>query len=90
MAILSKPGGGMLSDSLVTGTPLLFSEELAGYERDNRQLWIEAGFGMAFEDFIEHPDRDHALQEMQERLKLQAAQLPTVMECLNKKETNTL
>ena len=81
-AVLSKPGGGTISDSLVTATPFIFNEELAYYERDNRLLWTEKGFGMSFDDFIRSEDTDAALQDMRRRLLSLHGALPTVAEVL--------
>lgn len=81
-AILSKPGGGTISDSLVTGTPLLFSEELASYEKDNKLLWLDQGFGMEFESFAADRDRDEALKRMHERLLEANRNLPIITELL--------
>ncbi|MBR0418674.1 MAG: hypothetical protein IJI66_05860 [Erysipelotrichaceae bacterium] len=82
IAILSKPGGGTIYDSLVTGTPLIFSDELATYEADNRKLWEEKGFGIGFEDFILKSERDLLLKEMRDSLRDCASALPIVAEIL--------
>ncbi|MBP3895005.1 MAG: hypothetical protein J6D07_00915 [Mogibacterium sp.] len=50
-AVLSKPGGGTLADSLATATPIIFSEELAAYEAENKRLWISKGCGAEYADF---------------------------------------
>ncbi len=80
IAVLSKPGGGTLSDSLVTATPLILGEELAYYERDNRLLWTGQGLGMDYDRFASARDRDSALQEMQYRLQKIRNELPCVAE----------
>jgi len=75
-AVLSKPGGGTLSDSLVTVTPLIFAEELASYEGENKALWTEKGFGIGFDSFVQAASRDFGsaeasdemLKEMRKRL----------------------
>ena len=81
-AILSKPGGGTLADSLATGTPLLFSEELAAYEKENRRMWEIRGFGIGIESFLAGSEKEAMLSEMQNRLKTEAASLPELAEVL--------
>lgn len=51
-AIISKPGGGTLLDSLMTSTPIIFLEALADYEKKNMELWIEKGFGLDYKQWI--------------------------------------
>ena len=82
LAILSKPGGGTIYDSLITGTPLIFSEELASYEADNRKLWEEKGFGIGFEEFVLDQSRDIQLTEMRRRLIDSVSVLPIVTDIL--------
>ena len=53
IAVMSKPGGGTISDSFLTGTPLIFGDELATYENANKQLWSELGFGVTFDTLLE-------------------------------------
>ena len=83
IAILSKPGGGTLSDSLVTGTPLILSEELASYENENGMMWEQCGFGIRFEKFLDLPEKEIALQKMQQRLCETAADLPVLTDLLS-------
>ena len=81
-AILSKPGGGTIYDSLITGTPLIFSKELAFYEADNRKLWEDKGFGTGFEDFILNDNRDNKLKEMRKKLIEAAGGLPLITDII--------
>ena len=81
-AILSKPGGGTLADSLAAGTPLLFSEELAAYEKENRRMWELCGFGIGIESFLAGSEKEAMLSEMRNRLKTAAASLPELAEVL--------
>lgn len=69
-AVLSKPGGGTLADSLVTATPLIFSEELAGYEADNKRFWTGKGCGTEYADFaaMDRGEADRALSEMRHNI----------------------
>lgn len=45
-AIISKPGGGTLLDSLASGTPLITLDPYGPYESQNAQLWERLGLGM--------------------------------------------
>ncbi len=81
IAVVSKPGGGTLSDSLCTATPLIFSEELAYYEKENRILWEKCGFGIGFEAFRSASFSGSELLKMRKRLRETAAGLPLVADC---------
>ncbi|QJC51170.1 hypothetical protein HGI30_06055 [Paenibacillus albicereus] len=48
-AIVSKPGGATLLDSLSAATPLLLLAPYGEHEQANARLWERLGFGMAFE-----------------------------------------
>lgn len=63
-AVLSKPGGGTLLDSMISGTPIIFSEELASYEKTNKELWQELGFGIDYYDWMKEGDKDLILERM--------------------------
>lgn len=67
-AVLSKPGGGTLLDSMITKTPIIFSEELAPYEKINKELWIDKGFGVDFYDWMNAENRDSMLEKMNDNL----------------------
>jgi hypothetical protein len=81
-AILSKPGGGTLCDSLVTGTPLIFSEELAYYEKENRLMWIENGLGIEYESFVRSAERTSLLQTLCTNLQKAGSGLPAIADLL--------
>jgi hypothetical protein len=50
-AVISKPGGGTLLDSLSSGTPVIFLEPLAEHERKNQLLWSFLGFGITYDEW---------------------------------------
>lgn len=52
-AIISKPGGATIMDSLHAATPLIFLENYGKYETDNAQLWQSLGLGMPFTEWEE-------------------------------------
>jgi hypothetical protein len=50
-AIISKPGGMTLMDSLVTATPLVMLEPAGKNEEDNALLWQQLGLGIRYTDW---------------------------------------
>jgi hypothetical protein len=56
-AVVSKPGGGTLLDSLASATPLIMLEPLGEHEQKNAELWEHLGFGILFETWREQDFR---------------------------------
>ncbi|MFD7532810.1 hypothetical protein ACFV8E_35310 [Streptomyces sp. NPDC059849] len=50
-AIVSKPGGGTLLDSLWTATPLILLEPAGSHEAANGRLWQQLGFALPYSDW---------------------------------------
>ncbi len=50
-AIISKPGGATLIDSMASATPLVFLDPFGDYEAKNAELWMKLGFGVSFNDW---------------------------------------
>ena len=50
-AIISKPGGATLMDSLIVGVPIVFLEPIAEHERVNAEVWKSLGLGVSYEDW---------------------------------------
>ncbi|WP_055693522.1 hypothetical protein [Streptomyces prasinopilosus] len=50
-AIVSKPGGGTLLDSLWSATPLVLLEPSGQHEEHNARLWCDLGFGVRYEQW---------------------------------------
>ena len=48
-AIISKPGGGTLIDSLAAATPIILLEPFGNHEKINADLWEKLGFGIRYE-----------------------------------------
>ncbi|MDI5962359.1 hypothetical protein [Streptantibioticus silvisoli] len=48
-AIVSKPGGGTLLDSLWSATPLVLLEPVGDHEARNAELWCALGHGITYE-----------------------------------------
>ncbi|MFB9328175.1 hypothetical protein ACFFSY_19780 [Paenibacillus aurantiacus] len=51
IAVISKPGGSTLVDSLAAATPIVFLEPFGPHEQKNADLWIRHGFGIAYDDW---------------------------------------
>ncbi|WP_434444011.1 hypothetical protein [Lentzea sp. E54] len=50
-AMVSKPGGGTLLDSLWSATPVVLLDPFGDHERRNARLWQDLGFGVPFDDW---------------------------------------
>jgi hypothetical protein len=51
-AIISKPGGGTLIDSISAATPVIFLEPFGDGEKKNAQLFEHLGFGISYQRWI--------------------------------------
>ncbi len=51
MAVVSKPGGGTLMDSLSAATPVVLLEPFGEHEARNAELWQRLGFGVSLADW---------------------------------------
>lgn len=67
-AIVSKPGGMTLMDSLISETPLLFLKTVGKNENSNKKLWETLQLGISLETWQESEQKDELLQEMQSRI----------------------
>lgn len=47
-AVVSKPGGATLLDSLAAATPLVMLEPFGDYEQKNAELWERLGLGVSY------------------------------------------
>jgi hypothetical protein len=61
-AIVSKPGGGTLLDSLKFAIPIVFCTPYGQVEEQNARLWTDKGFGLSLSDW-EKSGYDHSLLE---------------------------
>ncbi|WP_424187014.1 hypothetical protein ACOBQX_04045 [Actinokineospora sp. G85] len=52
VAVVSKPGGGTLMDSLSSATPVVLLEPFGAHEARNARLWVRLGFGIAHDDWV--------------------------------------
>jgi hypothetical protein len=53
LAIISKPGGGTLLDSLSSATPVIFLEPFGDGEEKNSLLFCKLGLGITLEEWLE-------------------------------------
>ena len=67
-AIVSKPGGCTLIDSLASGTPVILLEAYGYAERSNAQVWIALGYGITFEAWRDSGFSIDVLQRLHENL----------------------
>lgn len=62
-AIISKPGGSTLVDSLASATPFVFLDSFGPHEDCNVSLWIEKGLGIRFSTWEKADFSDGLLEE---------------------------
>ncbi|MFL5829638.1 MAG: hypothetical protein ACJ76X_06950 [Solirubrobacteraceae bacterium] len=68
MAVVSKPGGGTLLDSLAAATPVVLLAPWGEPEAKNGALWQELGFGIDFERWRETGFDHGVLEDLHHRL----------------------
>ncbi len=71
-AIISKPGGGTLIDSLSSATPVILLEPYGYAEASNGEVWQRLGFGIPFAAWRDAGYRDDVLQELHGNLSRRA------------------
>ncbi|SDG51158.1 hypothetical protein SAMN05216553_108420 [Lentzea fradiae] len=52
IAVVSKPGGGTLMDSLSSATPVVLLKPFGEHEARNAQLWERLGFGISYPHWV--------------------------------------
>lgn len=68
MAVVTKPGGGSLIDSLAAATPLVLVEPFGEYERKNGELWKELGFAVDLDEWVAGGCRSDVLERLHRNL----------------------
>jgi len=68
-AIVSKPGGCSLIDSLASNTPVILLEAYGYAERSNAEVWIALGYGVTFESWRDSGFSEAMLQRLHENLR---------------------
>jgi hypothetical protein len=82
LAIVSKPGGATLLDSISTATPVVFTEPYGAVEEANAALWCARGFGIQLSDWATQRYSPEALLEMTDKLDCTRNSLPTLLDLL--------
>ncbi|WP_010244005.1 glycosyltransferase family protein [Acetivibrio cellulolyticus] len=67
-AIVSKPGGGTMIDSLSSGTPIVFLEPFGKHEKKNAELWEQLGFGIQYDKWRESGYSMDVLERLHENI----------------------
>lgn len=75
-AIVSKPGGATLLDSLASATPLVSLEPFGDYEQRNADLWHSLGLGLSLADWRDTGFSQDILAACHRRLVQVKAQTP--------------
>ncbi len=68
-AIVSKPGGGTLIDSLASATPLVILEPYGEAEAKNGALWEHLGYGIPFDRWRDQGYDEQVLRTLHENLR---------------------
>jgi UDP-N-acetylglucosamine:LPS N-acetylglucosamine transferase len=74
MAVVSKPGGGTLLDSLAAATPVVLLPPWGEPEAKNGALWEELGFGIDVERWRKTGFDHHVLEDLHHRLLMAGGQ----------------
>jgi hypothetical protein len=75
-AIVSKPGGGTLIDSLAAATPVVLLEPYGYAEASNAALWRHLGFGITYDDWRATGFSAEVLAELHDNLRRRARNGP--------------
>lgn len=67
-AVISKPGGATLNDSLSLGIPFVMLEPFGDHELHNLAYWESCGFGIRYEEWKAQDFSEHHLTEICRRL----------------------
>jgi hypothetical protein len=67
-AIISKPGGGTLIDSLSSATPVVLLEPYGYAEAKNGALWEELGYGISFAKWRDAGFSTQQLEQLHDNL----------------------
>ncbi|WP_404580075.1 MULTISPECIES: UDP-glucuronosyltransferase [unclassified Paenibacillus] len=80
-AIVSKPGGGSLTDSFATATPLIMLEPFGVHEMHNADLWERLGLGIRYDTWMQiYGGSAEILEDMHRRIVELRSQTPRYVE----------
>jgi len=82
LAIISKPGGMSLVDSLITETPILFLDPIGKNEIHNQQIFEKLKLGMTFEEWKNSNFSNRLLQNMNKELKAIKCGIPDLFKSI--------
>lgn len=68
LAMVSKPGGGTMLDSLWSATPLVLLEPFGEHEAQNAELWERLGFGISVDRWRDTGFSVEVLEELHQSL----------------------
>lgn len=68
VAVVSKPGGGTLMDSLSSATPVVLLKPFGDHEARNARLWERLGFGISYPDWVHGGKSPTVLEELHRNL----------------------
>jgi hypothetical protein len=75
-AIISKPGGATLVDSLAGATPLIMLEPFGDYEQKNAELWQALGFGIPYQTWRKSGFAPELLEPLHQNLLRSRSNIP--------------
>ena len=78
-AIISKPGGMTLMDSLLTETPLVFLKAIGKNEKGNKKLWETLQLGIDFDDWKDTNFSLTILEEMYTKIVHLKKEIPCLL-----------
>jgi hypothetical protein len=81
-AIISKPGGGTLLDSLWSATPMVLLEPVGSHEAANAHLWERLGFGVGYHRWLEHGCSFELLRSLHRNLLVARSRIPSYVDAL--------
>ncbi|WP_149094746.1 UDP-glucuronosyltransferase [Paenibacillus terrae] len=80
-AIVSKPGGGSLTDSFATATPLIMLEPFGVHEMHNADLWERLRLGIRYDTWMQiYGGSAEILEDMHRRIVELRSQTPRYVE----------
>jgi hypothetical protein len=83
-AIITKPGGATLMESLSAATPVVLLEPLGEHEARNAELWRRLGFGLSYDEWWRGGCSAATLEELHANLLAARAEVPSYAEALAK------
>ncbi len=82
-AIISKPGGATLIDSLSAATPIIFLDAFGKYEEKNAELWTYHGFGISFNEWKKNDFSPEILNKLHLNILTNRKQLTNLIDLID-------